>query len=383
MSDGISAFFEGGTGIGFEVLEGFNAIQEARLALSLNESFQDLIGVASGIAEGMSLTQDETFVDPVTGRVFRIPTAPRSGNIQALYPYQCGPPGTFGIEADQRTINYNRIRIGDQLCPTRNSVTVSAATGSATNVVQDRRVLDMGLPMSNGGQVMGFFDDFGSVIGSIGTTVLEGAGALGGFVLNNAGAIAQTVQAVNQLLQSNSSGSSPTFANAVLAGGQGGLPAMQTGMMMVVNPDTGSLVQQFAGALGGIINAARGSAGAVLGGAAGGAALEGASSLLGSLFGAGGGGFLGPVPRDPVTGRRLSSVTFMDERTGRPVIYKSQGACVLSSADLAGSRRTQRVARRAARGRRRQARLPPIGAGVPMRSHVVCGGCLTSPCGCK
>lgn len=234
---------------------------------------------------------------------------------------------------------------------------------------------------------MGFLDSLGGFLGGIANTAIDAVGAAGGFVVNNAASIAQVAALVNQIRGANgamSTGSQNFNAtaalNELLAGG--GTAAM-TMPGMTINPDTGSLVQQFVGALGSILgNVGRTTAGAVLGGAAGGVALDAGGALLSQLFGGGSVGIMGPVPRDPQTGRRLGAITFVDDRTGKPVVYKSQGSCILSSSDLAGARKTQRVARRAAKGRRRLPRLQ-AGAVGPGRTHVVCGGCLTSPCGCK
>jgi hypothetical protein len=234
---------------------------------------------------------------------------------------------------------------------------------------------------------MGFLDSVGGFLSGIANTAIDAVGAAGGFVVNNAQSLASIAALVNQVRnqQAATNGSAMSFnataaLQELLAGGGAGAMTMPG---MTVNPDTGSLVQQFVGALGSVLgNLGRGTAGAVLGGAAGGAAVDAGSALLSQLFGGGGVGIMGPVPRDPQTGRRLSAITFVDERTGKPVVYKSQGSVILSSSDLAGARKTQRVARRAAKGRRR---LPRLQAGVvgPGRTHVVCGGCLTSPCGCK
>lgn len=91
----------------------------------------------------------------------------------------------------------------------------------------------------------------------------------------------------------------------------------------------------------------------------------------------------GPPPRNPLTGRRLSSITFLDRQTGKPVVYKSQGTALLTTGDISSTRRVQRVARRAARGRRRASRQTPVLSIQAPRQHAVCGVCLTSPCGCK
>lgn len=62
--------------------------------------------------------------------------------------------------------------------------------------------------------------------------------------------------------------------------------------------------------------------------------------------------------------------------------YRSEGAALLRSGDVAAVRRVQKAATRARRGRRRGA-APRQVLVLPNGQHHVCGSCLSSPCSCK
>lgn len=387
--DGFSQFFEGGTGIVFEQLEGFNDIQQLLFDQSLNESIQELVGQIGGSAQAQFDTTDFTFVD-ASGVVFRIPPPPRSGNPFTLYSYRCGD--------EQRTIPFNQITLGARLCPvlplaqtspTQQSVFPSGGTlsGVANSQMAMAMLLGESGPAALGGGVS-FLDGVFDVLGEVGGFLLDTAGAAGSFIANNPQQVAQVAQLLGLIPQPQVAVQGMNFNAAaalqqVLAAGANGSGG---GGMMVENADTGSLVSQLAGAVAPILGRILGSgAGQVAVGAAGGALLDTGVGALTNLLGFGGGMTfteLGPPPVN-AQGRRKSAITFIDPNTGRPVIYKSQGTALLTTGDISGARKVQRVARRAARGRRRQPRLQAAMAIPRGGTHLVCGSCLTSPCGCK
>lgn len=271
----------------------------------------------------------------------------------------------------------------------RASALEQAAASASTSAIQ-------------GGADVGFFDDFVSTVGG----VLGGAVDIGQSVL---GGISTGVQAASQVakdIANDPIGGEILRALGVaipdrLNNGSGG--PVNGGLGMATNPSTGSPMttegmaaagMTTAGVPGSLANLnptalltalrrlAGGPAGQIAVGVGGGLAADQAlQALLGGeaqmlqQF--------GPPPRNPLTGRRLSSITFLDAQTGRPVVYKSQGTALLTTGDVSSARRVQRVARRAARGRRRSSPRAPVLSIQAPRNHTVCGVCLTSPCGCK
>jgi len=64
--------------------------------------------------------------------------------------------------------------------------------------------------------------------------------------------------------------------------------------------------------------------------------------------------------------------------------YRSKGSALLMSGDVAAVRRVQKAATRARRGRRRSSSRQPTMLALPASGmRMVCGSCLSSPCGCN
>jgi len=63
--------------------------------------------------------------------------------------------------------------------------------------------------------------------------------------------------------------------------------------------------------------------------------------------------------------------------------YRSEGAALLRSGDVAAVRRVAKAASRARRGRGRRSSSRPTVMMLPGGTANVCGSCLTAPCGCK
>lgn len=204
-----------------------------------------------------------------------------------------------------------------------------------------------------------------------------------------ADAQAQFVAACN----ADPTGQCQAAIRAALAGGR-----MNGNGGMSINPTTGSPMLAAGVTEAGALSALRGLASSPGGAAAlralgfgalvaGGEALvEGAASGVGALFGGGGQMVRGPLlmawPAQTPYPRGIV-LRAPDKPEKR---FRTVGAPLLSSGDVAAVRRVQRAAGRARKGRGRRAtgRQPNVvylpGAAA---THHVCGGCMTSPCACK
>lgn len=171
--------------------------------------------------------------------------------------------------------------------------------------------------------------------------------------------------------------------------------ALQGGgsMTMPINPNTGTPIAM-AGALSGltglgrqalmnptVINALR----AVGLGALVGAGEAGVSALIDGAIGGGSVGARGPLLMawPAMTAYPRGIVLRAPDKPEKR--YRSAGAALLLSGDVAAVRRVTKAASRARRGRRRSsASSRPMVMMLPSSGTAnVCGSCLTAPCGCK
>ena len=169
------------------------------------------------------------------------------------------------------------------------------------------------------------------------------------------------------------------IAAALAGGGAMTMPGM--------NPTTGSPLQ--AGVLGPLIsNPAVQQALRALGL---GALVGGASELVGAV-GSGVAGLLGGGSSAGVSGPLLMNWPAATPLPRSIVLrapdkpekrYRTIGAPLLSSGDVAAVRRVQKAANRARKGRGRRRAAPQVIQIGGNGTHHVCGSCLSSPCGCK
>lgn len=236
------------------------------------------------------------------------------------------------------------------------------------------------LPQSYWGPFVGFFDDLlGGVqagIGGLGTVL----GGIGGIATDFGTAVLQEAAAnPTQILK--------TLADAgVIRGTVGNLLSPSQGaMMMAVNPDTGSPMIPLQGAQDFVGSILKQYLPSIAGGAAAGGAIElggDALSYLGSLIGLGGSDAMTNgvmvIPLQP--GMKPPRRVVFQRPDGRQYEFTSRGRPLLYSGDVTAVKRVSRAANRARRSRPRRRALP---APASSEMRVVCGKCLSSPCGCK
>ena len=167
---------------------------------------------------------------------------------------------------------------------------------------------------------------------------------------------------------------------AALAGG--------TGMTMPIDPSTGTPIAM-AGALSGLGGLARSALmnpsviaalrAVGLGGLIG-AGEAGVSALL-SAAGGGSAGVRGPLLMDWPAGTSYPRGIVLRAPDKPEKRYRSAGAPLLLSGDIAAVRRVRKAAGRAGRGRRRSRAPQVLALGPGVRN--VCGSCLSAPCGCS
>lgn len=173
-----------------------------------------------------------------------------------------------------------------------------------------------------------------------------------------------------------------------------GLQRLAGGSAMMVNPTTGTpMASGFveAGVGGSLVGVARTalmnpSVQAALRAVGLGGLIAAGEAGVSALAGLGGGGSSmasGPLLMNWPAGTTYPRSIVLRAPDKPEKRFRTEGAALLRSGDIAAVRRVQKAAGRARKGRRRSSARPQVLMLPANGTRSVCGSCLTSPCGCK